>query len=179
MPVPAPMRVRMGRTEHRARHAGQLWWRLNRCNVDMGPLGRGLGRDGRHYDRVGAGEGTLMRHFLRSALAPGTLLGGVQTRPAVAQLVAFTGAAQRLAPANPRALPGAVLVAAVAVPTDAHLLRAAPAVVQPIGRLACLHLPHTQHWTTPRIAGIKARRNGEGSIRIKITAFCSQKGASK
>src|SRR5438132_54992 len=42
--------------------------------------------------------------------------------------------------------------------TDAHLLRAAPATVQPIGLLACLHAPRTQHWTTPRIAGIKATR---------------------
>jgi hypothetical protein len=35
---------------------------------------------------------------------------------AVAHLVAGTGAAQRFAPANPRALRGAVLMAAVAVP---------------------------------------------------------------
>ena len=127
-------------------------------HVGMGPLGRGLGRAGRHYERVGAGEGTLMRHFLRLALAPGALPGGVPTRSAVALLVAFTGAAQRLAPADLRALPRAVLVAAVAVAADAHLLRAAPATVQPIALLACPHAPRTQHWTTPRIAGIKARR---------------------
>jgi hypothetical protein len=99
-----------------------------------------------------------MRHFLHVALAPDALARGMSTRAAIAVLVALTGAAQRLAPANPRAFAGAVLVAAVAVPTDAHLLRAAPATVQPIGLLSCLHAPHTQHWTTPRIAGIKATR---------------------
>ena len=82
----------------------------------------------------------MMRHFLRLALAPGALTGGVRTRPAVAALVASTGTQQRLAPAQPRAFPRAVAVAPVAIPADAHLLRTAPAVVQPIGLLACLHV---------------------------------------
>jgi len=45
-----------------------------------------------------------MRHFLRLARAPGTLPGGAQTRPTVAQLVAFTGTAQPLTTADLRAL---------------------------------------------------------------------------
>ena len=40
-----------------------------------------------------------MRHFLRLALAPGALPSRVRTRSAVAAVVAFPGAAQRLAPA--------------------------------------------------------------------------------
>src|SRR5437867_4261914 len=99
-----------------------------------------------------------MRHFLRVALAPDALARSVSRCAAVTALVTVRGAAQRLAPAHPRALPGAVLIAAIAVPTDAHMLRAASAAVQPIRLLACPHAPHTQHWTTPRIAGIKARR---------------------
>lgn len=99
-----------------------------------------------------------MRHYLRLALAPGALPGGMQTRSAVVQLVAFTSAAQRLTPADLGALTRAVDVAAVTLAADAHLLCAAPATVQPIRLLACPHAPHTQHWTKPRIAGIKARR---------------------
>src|SRR5207237_7700486 len=112
----------------------------------------------RHYERDDRAQGTLMRHFLHLALAPDALARSVSRRAAIALLVALTGTVQRLAPAHPRTLPGTVLIAAVAVPTDAHLLRAAPATVQPIGLLACLHAPRTQHWTTPRIAGIKATR---------------------
>jgi len=124
----------------------------------MGPLGRGLGWNNRHYGCLGVREGTLMRHFLRLALAPGTLPGGMPTRSAVAQLVAFTGAAHRLKPADLRAFTRAVQVAAVTLAADAHLLCAAPATVQPIRLLACPHAPRAQHWTKPRIAGIKARQ---------------------
>ena len=98
-----------------------------------------------------------MRHFLRLALTPGALPRGVRIRSAVAALVAFPGAAQRLAPADLRAPRRAVLIAAVATTADTYLLCAARAVVQPIGLFACRHAP-TLHWTTPRIAGIKARR---------------------
>ena len=108
-----------------------------------------------------------MRHFLRLALAPSALPGGVRIRPAVAALVAPTGAAQGLAPAQLPALPRAVAVAAVALTADAHLHRAAPAAVQPIGLLACPHAPRTQHWTTPRIAGIKAGRTRPQSARAR------------
>ena len=120
--------------------------------------GYGLNRDGCHYGRYSAGKGTLMRHFLRLALTPGALPGGVPTRSAVAQLVAFTGAAQRLTPADCRALARAVAVAAIALGADSHLLYAAPATVEPIGLLACLHASRAQHWTKPPIAGIKARQ---------------------
>ena len=82
-----------------------------------------------------------MRHFLRLALAPGALPGGVRTRPVVAALVAPTGTAQRLAPADLRALPRAVLIATVALTADVHLLGTARAVVQPIGLFAGLHAP--------------------------------------
>jgi hypothetical protein len=97
-----------------------------------------------------------MRHFLHLALAPRPLARGVPTRSAATSLVALPSTPQRLAPAHRRALRRAVLIASVAVTADAHLLCAAPAAVEPIGLLACLHTPRTQHWTTPRIAGIKA-----------------------
>ena len=82
-----------------------------------------------------------MRHFLRAALAPGALASSVSRRATVAVLVALPSTAPRLAPAKRRAIPGAVLITAVAVPTDEHLLRAAPAAVHPIRLLACPHPP--------------------------------------
>ena len=129
------------------------------------------GRSRRHYGRAERLRGTLMRHFLRLPRAPRALPRRVATRSAVALLVAGTGAAQRLAPANPRALRRAVLVAAVAVPTDAHLLRAAPATVQPIALLARPHAPRTQRWTTPRNAGIK-----EAQTRPYAARACRRPG---
>ena len=56
----------------------------------------GRDSDEGHYERVDAGNGTLMRHFLHSALTPGTLPGCVQPCAAAAQLIADTRAAQRL-----------------------------------------------------------------------------------
>jgi hypothetical protein len=85
-----------------------------------------------------------MRHFLLLALPPPLLPGGMATRAAVAQLITGTGPAQRLPPAQTSTPPGAVLVPTIAVPTDAHLLRAAPATVQPIALLPRLHPPRTQ-----------------------------------
>lgn len=121
-----------------------------------------------------------MRHFLRLPPTPGALPGGVPTRSAVAQLVAFTGAAQRLTPANLRALACAVAVAVVTVTADAYLLHTAPATVEPIRLLACLHAPRAQHWTKLRIAGIKARQTrlharehveGPGFFQERVRAF--------
>lgn len=89
----------------------------------------GRGGDGCQYERAGAGKGTLMRHFLQLADAPCALSSGVPMRPAVAQLVARTGAAQRFAPTDPGALIGAVLIAVVTVATNTHLLCAAPTCV--------------------------------------------------
>ena len=60
----------------------------------------------------------------------------------------------------------AVLVAAVAAATDAHLLRAAPATVQPIALLARPHAPRTPRWTTPRNAGIKEARTRPCAARV-------------
>ena len=122
----------------------------------MGSLARGLGRDRRHYDGVGAGKGTLMRHFLRLAPAPSVLPGSVPRRSAVAQLVARPSPAPRFASAQRRTFAGTVLVTVVTAAADAHLPRAASAAVEPIGLLARLHAPCTQHWTTPCGAGIKA-----------------------
>jgi len=116
------------------------------------------GRRRHHYDRADHLQGTLMRHFLRLARAPRALACRVPTRAVVAELIADTGSAHRLAPANPRTFPGAVVVAAVAVSTDTHLLRAASATVQPKALLARPHALRTPHWTTPRRAGIKAMR---------------------
>lgn len=112
-----------------------------------------------------------MRHFLRAACAPRALARSMSARPAVALLVALRGAPQRFAPAQPRTLPGAVLVAAITSATDAHLLRTAPATVQPIRLLACSHAPGSQHWTTPRIAGIKTRRT-----RLYAARACRRPG---
>ena len=104
----------------------------------------------------------------------------MQTRSAVAQRVAFTGAAQRLTPADLGALTRAVQVAAVTVAADPHLLGAAPATVEPIRLLACPHAPRAQHWTTPHSAGIKATRTrpyarehveGPGFFQERARAF--------
>lgn len=70
-----------------------------------------------------------MRHFLRLALAPNALARSVATRAAILALVALTGAAQRLTPAQRRASSRAVAVATIAVAADAHLLRTASAAV--------------------------------------------------
>ena len=64
-----------------------------------------------------------MRHFLRAALAPGTLTRSVFTRATVALLIALAGAARGFTPALLRAAFGAVAIAAVAFAADAHLLR--------------------------------------------------------
>ena len=85
-----------------------------------------------------------MRHFLLLPLPPPPLAVRVAAGPAVAHLVSGTGPAQRLPPAQASAFRSAVLVPTIAVPTDAHLLRTAPATVQPIALLACLHPPRTQ-----------------------------------
>ena len=97
-----------------------------------------------------------MRHFMCAPLAPGPLARRVSARPAGAELIAFSGAAQRLAPAYPGAGSGAVHVAAVTAAADPHLLPAARAVVQPMRRFAHRHARSTWDWTTPCIAGIKA-----------------------
>ena len=82
-----------------------------------------------------------MRHFLHLALAPSTLPGGVQTRTAVARLIAFCGAAQRFTSTDQGACARAVQVATIAVTTNAHLIGTAPATVEPIGFLVRLHAP--------------------------------------
>jgi hypothetical protein len=114
----------------------------------------------RHYERDGAREATVMRHFLRVAAAPSTLPCSVSARPTRALLIAPCRTPPRVAPRLLCTALRAVAIAPVAVATDAHLLCTARAVIQPIAVLACPHpFLHTRHWTTPRFAGIKASEN--------------------
>ncbi|MEO7208597.1 MAG: hypothetical protein ABI145_17975 [Steroidobacteraceae bacterium] len=83
-----------------------------------------------------------MRHYLfvlSLPLAPPPLSGSVARNAAPARLVTRLGLPLRLAPADTRALPGAVNVAVIAAFTDAHLHRASLTIVEPIRRL-----PHDQ-----------------------------------
>ena len=100
-----------------------------------------------------------MRHFLRMACAPSALTCSVSARPAVAVLVAPSGALQRLTPANPRTLSRTVLLAAITSATNAHLLRAAPATVQPIRLLACSHAPARKPLDNAADCGHKGKAN--------------------
>jgi hypothetical protein len=97
-----------------------------------------------------------MRHFLLLTPAPGALARRVFQRPTVALLVSPGGAATRFAPAILCTTLSAITVATVAAPTDANLLGTTPAAIQPIALFADPHEPRPWHWTTPRIAGIKA-----------------------
>ena len=97
-----------------------------------------------------------MRHFLLLAPAPGALARRVFQRPAIALLVSLRGAAPGFAPANLRTRFSAVTVATVAQPADAYLPGTTPTAIQPIALFDGPHEPCTWHWTTPRIAGIKA-----------------------
>jgi hypothetical protein len=135
---------------------------------------RGRGGDDHHYAGVGAGNGTLMRHFLHQAFAPGTLPGGMEQGPAAARLEAGAGTAHRFAPTDPGAVTGAVLVAAVTIAADAHLRGAAAATVQSIGLLACRHAPRAQHWTKRRDTGIKARQPRPARARKEGPGFCQE-----
>jgi hypothetical protein len=100
-----------------------------------------------------------MRQFLRMACAPSALTCSVSARPAVALLVAPTCALQRLTPANPRTLSRTVLLAAITSATNAHVLRAAPAAVQPIGLLACSHAPARKPLDNAADCGHKGKAN--------------------
>ena len=97
-----------------------------------------------------------MRHFLLLNPAPGALARRVFQRPAVALLVSFRGTAAGFAPANLRTTFSTVAIAAVSGPADAYLLGTTPTAIQPIALFAGPHEPRPWHWTTPRIAGIKA-----------------------
>lgn len=96
-----------------------------------------------------------MRHFLCVTLAPGALSRRVTSRSTGAELIALARAPQRFAPASRGARTAAVDVAAVAVAADVHLLAAATAVVEPMGRFG-QDARSPADWTTPCIAGIKA-----------------------
>jgi hypothetical protein len=112
-----------------------------------------------------------MRHYLclAPALAQGTLPFGMMTRSAVAQLVAFTGAALGLTPADLGALTRTIQIAVVTIAADAHLRCAVPAAIQPIRLLAVLHVPRAaldkaaQHWHKGKAnAPLNARAQVEG-----------------
>jgi len=96
-----------------------------------------------------------MRHFLCVTLAPGALSRRVTSRSTGAELIALARAQERFAPASRGARTAAVDVAAVAVAADVHLLAAATAVVEPMGRFG-QDARSPADWTTPCIAGIKA-----------------------
>jgi hypothetical protein len=99
-----------------------------------------------------------MRHFQVLPLAVAPLSFSVFAGSTVGALVASTGAAHRLQARQLRALPGTVDIPAIALRADAHLHRAAVAVVEPVGR-RLLEQPQAppprQHWTAPGRRGIK------------------------
>jgi hypothetical protein len=110
---------------------------------------------------------SLMRHFLPLPRSPPTLPSRVTHRPALCALIARTGSAQALAPANARTVACAVDLTVIATLAHAHLRAAALAVVEPVGRLVkrpqcCL----PKHWTAPEKAGIKA-------VQIRLPRRCA------
>ena len=117
----------------------------------MGPRKRALVEVAATMTGTALAEGTLMRHFLRSASSPGPLPGSVQTRSAVAQLVAFTGAAQRLTPAHRAHSPAQYRLPR----SQSQQIRTCSAQrPQLYSRyvFARPHVPRAQHWTTPHSA---------------------------
>ena len=98
-----------------------------------------------------------MRHFWSVALSPAPLALCMSMRAAAAQLVTRPCTPQRLAPADTCTLPGAVDLPVIATSADTHLHAAAPAVVEPVGRLGQRSQPLSpQHWTAPGRQGIKS-----------------------
>ena len=95
-----------------------------------------------HYAGFDASNGTLMRHYLRPN-SPRTLPRSMLQGTAEARLVANTGATPRFAAADPGAIAGAILIAAIAVGTDADLHRATRAIVESVRLPACPHAPRT------------------------------------
>ena len=132
--------------------------RFNGSTVGIVHLGRDRGSGERDCGSDGGERGTLMRHFLSLMCAPGALTGSVLACPAIATLVAFTGAAHRLTSAYAGAHLGTVQVAVIAVPTDPYLPLTASTRIQPIGLWTLRHAPSTRDWTTPCDARIKAAR---------------------
>ena len=118
-----------------------LQYRQQSHQFDIGFLGHMESAD--QYAGIDAGNGTLMRHNLRPTNSPCTLPRSVLRGTAEARLVANTGAAPRFAAADPGAIAGAILIAAIAVGTDADLHRAARAIVESVRFLPCPHAPRT------------------------------------
>lgn len=98
---------------------------------------------------------SLMRHFLipgTVAALPGRMMSGTAARA----LIARSRPTQRLTTAHSRTLSGAVDVAMIATPADAHLHRATATVVEPVARLRQTpHDPSPTHWTAAGETGIK------------------------
>lgn len=94
-----------------------------------------------------------MRHFvpaLTIAALPFGMAAGAKERT----LVTNAGSTHTLTACQPRAFPGAVNIAVVALGADLHLRPAAATLVEPIGRL--LEQPHA-----PPPEGTGQRRGGE------------------
>jgi hypothetical protein len=74
--------------------------------------------------------------LLSLPLSQTALTVGVPARTATAALIPNLRTPERLAPTDPRALPGAVHVAVIAALTNPHLHLTTRAVVEPVRRLA-------------------------------------------
>ena len=96
---------------------------LNRNQQDSGSIGdlRGRSFEGLELDLGPCLGGTLMRHFLRGALTPAPLPGGMAAGTTTAPLVERAGPAQRLPTTLIRTAGGAVSVAAVTAQANAYL----------------------------------------------------------
>jgi len=97
---------------------------------------------------------SLLRHFLTFPIAPGLLPSSVSPGSTACALIPRAGSPVRGAPRLGRALPGAVNIAPIAPPTDAHQHAAAPAAIQPVALLPLLHPTPPQHWTAPGRTGL-------------------------
>ena len=139
----------------------------------MAELHRGhLGRDGQR-DHSARRCTSLMRHFLRTTLAPDVLSGGVMMGPPAGALVMRTGTPERLAPLPLGTLPCAVNIAAIAAATDADRDAATPAAIQPVALFLHPHRTPPQDWTAPCIGGITGVRScaPTGSAPPKVREF--------
>jgi hypothetical protein len=98
-----------------------------------------------------------MRHFLRLALPPCLLTGGVLARATPTLLVALPSKAQRVAPCLLHTPPSAVAIAVITIAADRHGTLAAVALI-----LSILLLAHTPpewpQWTNSGSARITNSR---------------------
>jgi len=117
--------------------------------LDCGHIDRDRHPEHRSHRRT-----SLLRHFRLFPIAPGLLPSGVSPGSTTGALIPSTGTPVRGAPRLGRALPGAVNIAPIAPPADAHQHAAAPAAIQPVALLPLLHPTPPQHWTAPGCTGL-------------------------